>query len=257
MLRRLKIFSAVSVVFLLSGCTTIYNPATQKKETLLIGTQNEIALGSDMDLEIQKKMKVTHDPQMQLRLEKITKGIAAASDRQDVIYAFKIIKDKELNAFSIPGGYVYVNTGLMEIATDDELACVLAHEVGHIAARHSVKKLQAVMGYEIIMSIALGVSGKQSVAQATDIIFNIGSLGYSRQDELLADKLAVRYSKRGGYSPYGMIGFFEKLKEEESKRGPNLKIHFLSSHPDLELRIQKVKEEIASSQKQIWVTPHT
>ncbi|MEK6727515.1 MAG: M48 family metallopeptidase [Candidatus Omnitrophota bacterium] len=248
MLRRLKIFSAASIVFLLSGCTTIYNPATQRRETYFIGTQNEIALGRDMDLEIQKKMRIMQDQEMQLRLGKIAKRIAAASDRQDLIYTFKIIKDKELNAFSIPGGYVYVNTGLMDMATDDELSCVLAHEVGHIAARHSVKKLQAVMGYEIIMGIALGVSGQQSVAQATDIIFNIGSLGYSRKDELLADRLAVRYSKNGGYSPYGMIGFFEKLKEEESKRGPNLKIHFLSSHPDLDLRIQKVKEEIASSQ---------
>lgn len=246
--RRLKIFSAVSIVLLLSGCTTIYNPATQKRETLLIGTQSEIALGRDMDLEIQKKMKIAGDEQMQLRLVKIAKGIAAASDRQDVIYAFKIIKDKELNAFSIPGGYVYVNTGLMNMATDDELACVLAHEVGHIAARHSVKKLQAVMGYGIIMSIALGVSGQQSVAQLTDIIFNIGSLGYSRKDELLADKLAVRYSKKAGYNPYGMVTFFEKLKAEEEKRGPNLKIHFLSSHPDLGLRITKVKEEISSSQ---------
>ena len=248
MLRKLKIFSSVSIFFLLSGCTTIYNPATQKKETHFIDTQNEIALGRDMDLEIEKKMRIIQDPQMQLRLEKIAKRIAAASDRQDVIYTFKIIKDKELNAFSIPGGYVYVNTGLMNMATDDELACVLAHEVGHIAARHSVKKLQSVMGYEIIMSIALGVSAQQSVAQLTDIIFNIGSLGYSRQDELLADKLAVRYSKRGEYSPYGMIGFFEKLKVEGSKRGANLKIHFLSSHPELDLRIKKVKEEIASSQ---------
>lgn len=248
MLRRLKIFSAASIVFLLSGCTTIYNPATQRRETLLIGTQNEIALGRDMDLELQKKMRIIDDPQMQLRLVKIAKGIAAASDRQDVIYTFKIIKDKELNAFSIPGGYVYVNTGLMNMASDDELACVLAHEVGHIAAKHSVKKLQAVMGYEIIMSIALGVSGQQSVAQATDIIFNIGSLGYSRKDELLADRLAVSYSKKAGYNPYGMVTFFEKLKDEEEKRGPNLKIHFLSSHPDLNQRIQKVKEEIALSQ---------
>lgn len=246
--RRLKIFSAAaSFVFLLSGCATIYNPATQRNEMLLINTQEELALGRDMDLEIQKKMRIIHDPQMQLRLDGIAKKIAAASDRQDLIYSFKIIKDKELNAFSIPGGYVYLNTGLINIASDDELAGVLAHEVGHIAARHSVKRLQAVMGYKIVMSIALRISRQESVVQATDIIFNIGSLGYSRQDELLADKLAVRYSKRAGYSPYGIITFFEKLKVEQSKRGPNLKIHFLSSHPDLALRIQKVKEEIASN----------
>lgn len=245
-MRLKKIFNVLFLAFLLSGCTTVYNPATQRNENLLIDTQSEISLGRDMDLEIEKRMTILDNPQMQFRLDGISKKIAAASDRQDVIYSFKIVKDKELNAFSIPGGYVYVNSGLMNTATDDELACVLAHEVGHIAAKHSVKKLQAVMGYEIIMSIALGISGQQSISQATDIIFNIGSLGYSRQDELLADRLAVRYSKRAGFNPYGMVTFFEKLKEEEKKRGPNLKIHFLSSHPDLDQRIQKVKEEINS-----------
>ena len=247
MLLKSKIFSALFLTFLLSGCATIYNPATQRNETILIDTQSEISLGRDMDLEIQRRMTILNSPQMQFRLDEISKKIAAASDRQDVVYSFKIVKDKELNAFSTPGGYVYVNSGLMDKATDDELACVLAHEVGHIAAKHSVKKLQAVMGYEIIMNIALGISGQRSISQATDIIFNITSLGYSRQDELLADKLAVRYSKRAGFNPYGMISFFEKLKEEEKKRGPNLKIHFLSSHPYLGQRIEKVKEEIASN----------
>ena len=74
------------------------------------------------------------------------KKVSVSSDRLDLAYQFKIIKDKELNAFAIPGGFIYVNSGLLEAANNDELACVLAHEIGHVAARHSVKKLQAVLG---------------------------------------------------------------------------------------------------------------
>ena len=160
-------------------------------------------------------------------------------------YHFKIVKDKELNAFAIPGGFIYVNKGLMDIATNDELAGVLAHEIGHIAARHSVKRLQAVLGYQIIMGIALGISGQQTIGQATDVVFNLVNLGYSRKDELLADRLAVKYSRKSGFNPRGILTFFEKLKKEAEKEGPNFNLVFLSSHPPLEQRIKNIEDEIA------------
>lgn len=231
--------------FLLNGCVTIYNPATQKRETLLIDTESEIALGRDMDRQIQRKLKILLDAQMQNRLEYIGGKVASFSDRLNLTHYFRVVKDNQLNAFAIPGGFIYVNSGLMDIATDNELACVLAHEIGHIAARHSVKKLQAVMGYQIILDIALGISGKQAAAQTIDIVFNLVTLGYSRQDEFLADKLAVRYAKRAGFDPYAMVTFFEKLRQEERKRGPNFNLVFLSSHPPIEERIKNIEKEIA------------
>lgn len=247
MLSRLKnnliILALIST--LLNGCVTIYNPATERKETLLMDTKTEVALGSDMDKKIQEKLKILHDPVMQNRLDSLGSRIANASDRQDLIYHFQIVKDKELNAFAIPGGFVYVNSGLMNIATDDELAGVLAHEVGHIAARHSVKKLQATLGFQILMGIALGISGEQAMAKAMDIVFDLVSLGYSRKDELLADKLAVRYTRRAGFNSYGMVTFLEKLEDEAKNKGPNFNLVFLSSHPALEERIESIRKEIA------------
>lgn len=231
----------------LTGCATVYNPATRRNELILIDTQNEVALGRDLDNQIHKKLKVLKDPKKQERLENIAFRVAGFSDRQDLSYHFKIIDDKDFNAFAIPGGFIYVNSGLMEAATDDELACVLAHEIGHVAARHSVKKLQAAMGYQLLMSIALGVSGQQNIARATDIVFELTSLGYSRQDELLADKLAVRYSKRAGFDPNGMITFFRKLQKEAEKKGGTLPIELFSSHPDIEERIKNAEKEIAST----------
>jgi len=231
--------------FLLAGCVTIYNPATQKKETLLIDTRSEVSLGRNMDMQVQSQFQVLSDPWKQNRLDNIGQKIAAASDRQDLIYHFKIIKDAELNAFTIPGGYIYVNSGLMERASDDELACVIAHEIGHTAARHTVKKIQAILGYQIVMNIVMSANNNKSTIQAMDIVFSLASLGYGRQDETLADKLAVKYARKAGFNPYGMVTFFEKLKKEAEEKGANFNLVFLSSHPPIDERIKNVKNEIA------------
>ncbi len=239
------IFSFLAL-FLFSGCATVYNPATERKELILIDTQSEVSLGKDMEREIQKKLKILDDSVLNQRLNAIGKKLSAVSDRRDLEYQFRVVKDKELNAFAIPGGFVYVNSGLMNIATDDELAAVTAHEIGHIAARHSVKKLQAAMTYELLMAIVIGVTGKEGIVRAVDtFVFNPVTLAYSRKDELLADKLSVRYTRKAGFNPHAVVSFFEKLKKEQKKNGKNLRIEILSSHPDLDERIKRVKEEIA------------
>lgn len=232
-------------IFLLSGCTTVYNPATEKKEIIFINTAREIDLGREMDKEIRRKFKIVSEPALNNRLERIGQRVASTSDRKDIPYYFSVIKDEELNAFTIPGGFVYVNKGLMDAANNDELACVLAHEIGHLAARHSVKRLQAVLGYQIIIGIALGVSGASNVGSAMDVIFNVVNLGYSRSDEDLADRLAVRYARRSGFNPQGMVTFFQKLQREAEKKGGSSRLAFLSSHPPLEKRIENVKNEIS------------
>lgn len=237
------------IIFLLAcsaaGCATIYNPATERKELIWISTQQEIALGQDMDAQIRKKMEMLRDPRMEARLAGIGARIAKVSDRQEVSYTFRIVKDNAYNAFAIPGGFLYVNSGLMDAADDDELAGVLGHEIGHVAARHSIKKLQAALGYQLLLGLAMGLSGQQTMGKALDIVFEVSSLGYSREDEYLADKLAVRYSSRAGFNPYGMVAFFMKLKDEAKRRGPDFHVEFFSSHPETDKRIQRVKDEIS------------
>jgi predicted Zn-dependent protease len=245
MLDKLRIVSLLLAGLILSGCTTIYNPATQRRESFLIDTKSEIALGKDLDAQIQNKLKILHNSQIQSRLDAIGSQIARVCDRQDVVYYFKIIRDKELNAFSIPGGFVYVNSALMNISSDDELACVLAHEIGHIAARHSVKRLQVVLGYQMIANIALGLSGQYDLGRAMDVVFNLASLGYSRKDEFLADNLAVKYASKAGFNSYGMVTFFEKLKKEQESRGSGARLVFLSSHPDINERIKNAQNQIS------------
>ncbi|MBU1905830.1 MAG: M48 family metalloprotease [Candidatus Omnitrophica bacterium] len=241
----------VLIIPLISGCVTIYNPATEQKETLLINTEREVSLGANMDKQMQEELKILDDFKLKVRLNSIGGRVARISDRQDLRYNFRVVEDKEFNAFALPGGFVYINNGLMEAANDDELACVVAHEVGHIAARHSVKKLQSALGYQLILGIALGVSEKQTMGQALDVVFNLVNLGYSRKDEHLADKLSVKYAMKAGFDPYGMVTFFEKLKAETSSKSSHYKPPvFLSSHPSIDERIERVKSEITLYQAQ-------
>jgi len=244
-MRRKIIFFILA--FLISGCTTIYNPATGRKETLFIDSKTEVSLGQDMARQLNSEMKLVTDPIMDQRLQRVAQRVAAVSSRQDVTYKFNIVEDKEFNAFAIPGGIVYINSGLIQAANDDELAAVLGHEVGHIAARHSVKRLQAVLGYQLIASIALGGEEKRQVLQAVDVVFNVVTLGYGRKDELLADKLGVKYANAAGFNPSGMITLLQKIKKESKETGINLV--FLSSHPPIEERVKLVEQEIASLNK--------
>lgn len=238
------LFALTPSLALSAGCATVYNPATERTESLFIGTAEEVSLGTDMDAQLRKQMQFSNDARLKARVESVGKRVAAHSDRQDVQYAFAVVENKELNAFAIPGGFVYVHSGLMEKANDNELAGVLAHEIGHVAARHSAKRLQAVLGYQLFMGVVSGKTGTQ-VNKALDVVFNLIDMGYSRQDELLADKLAVRYSRKAGYSPYGLVSFFKTLQKESAGKGSGFSIPFLSSHPPVEQRIQHAEEQIA------------
>ncbi len=244
--RTIAVSLALCTLFL-SGCVTVYNPATERREMLFISTPWEVSLGQDMAAQVERKYKVLRDPEMQQRLDRIGSRIAAACDRQDVTYRFQIVDDKELNAFALPGGFVYVNGGLMRIANDDELAGVLAHEVGHVAARHSAKRLQSVLGYQLLSAIVFGIAGKAELAKATDVVYNLIDLGYSRGDEFTADELAVKYTLKAGYDPQGMVTFFGTLNRDAEERGSAAPPVFLSSHPPIDERIKHVESLIHAS----------
>jgi predicted Zn-dependent protease len=231
-------------IFGLTGCATVYNPVTAKNELIFIGTQAEVDLGKNITKQISQERKVIKSGGQKDRIESIGKKVAYQSDRKDLEYNFFLIKDKELNAFAVPGGFVYIHSGLADIATDDELACVIGHEIVHIAARHSIKQLQAALGYQLLISVALGAENQETARRISDMVFNLSRLGYSRSDENLADKIGIKYAYLAGYKPEAMISFFNKLKEESVKQGGSLPIEIFSSHPDLDKRISLVKEEI-------------
>ncbi|MBU1726938.1 MAG: M48 family metalloprotease [Candidatus Omnitrophica bacterium] len=245
-------FARKSFIFLflllLSGCATIYNPATQRNEMIFINSQTEASIGRGVAPELLKKTPLSKNENLQKRAEAIGRRLAAVSDRQDIEYHFAVIEDKELNAVTLPGGYIYINRGLIDILNDDELAFVLAHETGHVSARHIAKKLQAGMAYQLLLGLAFAGFGKssgdnaQAIAAGVDTVYSLVSLSYSRQDEYLADKLGTKYAYKAGFDPNAAVSALEKLKQ---KNEPNIKVlEYFRTHPYVDERIVVLKRDI-------------
>lgn len=250
-----RVFSVLctlfSVLFLTSGCSTEYNVVTGKEETYYYNydTDHEVQMGYNISKEVDKEMKAVEDPLIQKRVEDIGKKIAAVCDRKEITYHFKAVEDEEINAFSLPGGYIYVNKGLVDkVASDDELAGVLAHEIGHVVARHSIKKMQALNGYSFLRLLVAVAPQGGSIGSAADLAFTEILLGYGREDELLADQLGARYLKLVGYNPRGMITFLERLQEIE-RRKPERPKNYFKTHPYVPDRIRIVKQELGENIK--------
>lgn len=246
MLKRL--FFLLIIVFTLNGCATVYNPATQRKEIILIDDKAEAAIGRNVVKELEKEEKVSLDKKSEERVSNIGQKLAVVSDRP-LTYKFQVLENKELNAVSLPGGFIYINQGLLDKLNDDELAFVLGHEIGHVAAKHAVKKIQSGMAFQIVLLAAsAAASGGEAAQVAGNVIdassraYSLISLGYSRQDEYFADKLGVKYASKAGFNSQAAISALEKIKKED---GPNLKILvYLRTHPYVDDRIKKLKELI-------------
>ena len=247
--------AALLLVASLLGCATIYNPATGHQETVL-NSSLEIALGNvakaQMGLTSLRVGRV--DPEQLSRVQGIGQRLARTSDRQDVPYQFGVVREKSINAFTLPGGTIYVHTGLVEKANDDELAAVLAHEVGHVAARHAAKHLQADLGFTVLTQIAGAAGVGPGSAQLAESLYGLFRNGYSRQDELEADRLGIRYTLRAGYDPEGMITFFEKMLAEEPEDPLARSLVWQQTHPLTTERIAQAKKEIEQLQGTMFCT---
>lgn len=246
MLKKLGFFFFVLFlpVIFLSGCSTEYSVVTGQEETYFYSTDREVVMGNAIAREVEKEYKFDPDPLEQKRVQDIGKRIVAVCDRKELTYHFAVLDEKEVNAVSLPGGYVYIFKGLIEKCdNDDELAGVVAHEVGHIVARHSIKKLQAQQGYSIMRILVAASPGGGNVGGAADLAFLQLMLGYSREDELLADQLGARYLKRAGYDPEGMEKFLRKLQEIHRKE-PLRPYSYFKTHPYVPDRVRAVKQEL-------------
>jgi predicted Zn-dependent protease len=228
-----------------SACATLYNPATGRQETLL-STPVEIALGNVARMQmglVSLKMGAVKEADFS-RVQAIGERIARVSDRQDVRYQFGVIQEKSLNAFTLPGGTIYVHAGLIQKADDDELAAVLGHEMGHAAARHTAKHLQADLGFSLLVGVAGAAAGDPGAIRVAESIYGLISNGYSRQDELEADRLGVSYAFRAGYNPEAMVTFFEKMLHEDPEDDLARATVWQRTHPLTSDRIAQAKKEL-------------
>lgn len=237
--RILGLTLALSLLFL--SCATT-GPGGQKS-LILVSTAQEVSLGNQFDSQIRSEDKVLDDPEWQQYFNQIGQSIVAVCDRKDIEYHFTVIDSKDVNAFATPGGYVYIYTGLLHLMDSEaQLAAVTAHEVSHIVARHSVKRLQTVMGISILEQLAFG--GDQSnLKDVVNVGVGIALQGYSRQDEHQADEYGVIYMTKAGYNPEGAVELFEKLATLGDGQ-TNVFEQLAASHPDTKSRIDAVTQQI-------------
>jgi predicted Zn-dependent protease len=247
-----KLKFLVFVTLLLSasfpaGAGIAINPATDEAELILIPAAKERNMGRSIDQEIRKKFDIPVDPLIQERVEKLGERIAAGTDRKDLVYRFTVLddeKDDNYNAFAVPGGYIYIFSDLVEkLQTDDTIAAVLAHEMGHEEARHAIKRLQGSLGATALM--LLGTQMQSDPGSYAALNAAIGQLmaAYSRHDERQADELSIKYLKRAGFDPEGTIDALRALKKLR-KKASEMKYFFYKSHPYLSERIAHLRNFI-------------
>jgi predicted Zn-dependent protease len=213
----------------------------------LLNERDETRLGQQLHIEVGKRYKLSNDGLE--RAGRIGQRVARRGLRPNLVYHFYVINDNQINAFSGPGGYVYVTTALMKLANDDELASVLSHEVGHVVARHSLKSLQqrqAVGGIADLVGSITGVAGDaaEELGKTAAQIVGSGLLAvHSREEEREADFLGVRGMFKAGFNTEGMITMFQKLQRiNESDAG--LLGSIFRDHPDVQERIDNTRYEI-------------
>lgn len=233
----LMFFALISV----TGCSTEYNLATQKQETLLYGSEREMSIGAAISQSFDKQLTLNTDVDVNERVEKILKKIAAVCDRQELIYTIKVIDEDLLNAVSLPGGYIYVYKGLIDkVDNDDQLASVIAHEVGHITAKHAIKRMQSMYGDTFLKLLAMQTTNGQfarGVGVATTSIF----FEHARVDEYQSDELGIKYMKKAGYNSTEMANMLKKLKAQEAKE-PSTPFSYWRTHPYLTQRIAAARQ---------------
>ena len=215
----------------------------------LYSLEREIALGKGAAQEVERSAKMITDPVVTEYVNRVGQNLVRNSDAK-VPFTIKVIDSDEINAFALPGGFFYVNSGLILHADEEaELAGVMSHEIAHVAARHGTKQATKgeIMQWASIPLILLGPGGwaGYGLYQGLNLAIPIGFLKFSRDAEREADYLGLQYMYKAGYDPNAFVSFFEKIEAEE-RRHPGSIPKVFSTHPPTPERVQKAQEEIAT-----------
>ncbi len=235
---RSKYFFLVSLV-ILAGCASL---EPYIRDFNIISVPQEKEIGNQFEAEIAKEMAIVQDSAVNNRISAIGNRLLQGFPRRDFDYRFHVVEDKTPNAFTIPGGIVYVHTGLINSASNDsELAGVLGHELGHAYRRHPAKGLTREYGIDYLTKLLFKDASTQG--QLKTLALNLAKGGilskYSRQDEYEADEIGYLLVKKTGYSTSGLLNFLRKIMVLEQQTGRS--VPFLASHPPTPDRIARLE----------------
>src|SRR5258708_3822185 len=207
--------------------------------------EKEIALGKQLAQEVERQAKIVDDPVIAEYVNRIGQNLVRNSDAK-VPFTIKVIDSEEINAFALPGGFFFVNTGILLNADNEaEMAGVMAHEIAHVAARHGTRQASTaeLVNYASIPLIFLGGWAGYGIRQAMGLGVPMGFLQFSKAFESEADMLGIECMYKAGYDPGSFVDFFEKVQSQE-KRKPGTMSKIFSSHPPTEDRIRRSQETI-------------
>ena len=204
----MKLPRDLKLVALLSVAACAVNPATGQRELSLVSESQEIQMGQEADPQISAQLGLVDDPELQAYVSDLGLRLAAVSERPDLPWSFKIVDDPVVNAFALPGGFIYVTRGILaRFDSEAELAGVLGHEIGHVTARHSVSQMSRQQLQQIGLGVGMVLS--EDVRNLSGLLsagMQLMNLRYSRGDETQSDELGLRYISRLGYDADAMIG---------------------------------------------------
>jgi predicted Zn-dependent protease len=248
----MKRLALVCLLVALVGCVT--TGPKGKKSLILISTSEEVEIGKQVSADVESKEKVLDDSVVQSYVDKVGQNLVKVCDRRDLNYTFKVLDSDEINAFACPGGFIYIYKGLMKTMDNEaQLAGVLGHEIAHVVARHSVKKLQQIYGVSLLIKVALG-DKSDAVQQLVGAAAGVVLLGYGRDNEFEADEYGTLYEGKAGHNPDGMAQLLGKFKALE-QNPPNTLEKLLSTHPPTSERITRVdgyiREEFGEGAKNL------
>ncbi|MCB2231024.1 M48 family metalloprotease [bacterium] len=226
------------------GCYV--NPATGKEQLSLYSESQEISMGREADPQIVASMGVYQDSAIAAYVDRLGRELAAVSERPDLPWTFRVIDDPVVNAFAVPGGFIYITRGIMaHLNSEAQLAGVVGHEIGHVTARHSVTQMTKQQLLQI--GVGVGVMIEPDLQKYSSLInsgLQLMFLKFSRDDEKQADDLGLRYMVRDGKDPREMPGIFAMLKRVSENAGGGSIPEWMSTHPDPENRVGRLERAI-------------
>ena len=231
----------LSAMVMIWGCAV--NPVTQKREIMIYSDAAEVEMGKKAHAEVIRQYGKYDDPNLQRYIDDIGQSLARNSHRPNIKYHYRVIDKPFINAFALPGGYVYITRGLLaHLTSEAELAGVLGHETGHITARHGVKRLQKAMASQLILAGVAIATESEGLVQGSSILLTAALQTYSRRDEHQADDLGGLYAFKAGYDPKGSMGFLKTLKKMDKTTPSAVEVIF-RTHPLTEDRIERVEAQ--------------
>jgi len=230
-----------SLALLASSCAV--NPVSGQRELMLLSESKEIQLGHQTDSQVVHQYGIYDDPKLTNYLDGVYQRLSKLSHRPNLQYRFKILDASVVNAFAVPGGYVYFTRGILaNLNSEAELAGVMGHEIGHITARHSAQQLSRAQLAQIGMGVGMIFSETfRDLAQLAQFGIGMLFLSFSRDNERQADDLGVEYSSKAGYDSTHMANFFETLNRMGSSSDRSGLPSWFSTHPDPEDRVKAIR----------------